>query len=453
MQCVQCQHDNASDAKFCNQCAAPFAPVCSACGHENPANAKFCHQCGAALRSTASAASSVQPMLPEAEAERRFHVLLRAVMELLQRERRVTYRALKHVFVLNDPLVAEIRDELTFKQFARDEAGKGLVWMGEAPPVVPREAVTPRAPATADTPAVVASPVISILPPPVTETRTPSIGPTGPTEAITPEALQDEPITTPELTRSAPQAERRQLTVMFCDLADSTTLSHQLDPEDLREVVRAYQTTAAEVIQQYDGHLAQYLGDGLLIYFGWPIAHEDDAQRAAYAGLGIVKAITTTLNPRLEREKGVQLTVRLGVHTGPVVVGEMGGGGRHENLASGETVNVAARLEGLAAPNTVLISSVTARLAEKAFVLEALGPQMLKGVADPMDVFRVLDAVQVQVDETASVGAPFLVGRDEEVGLLLRRWEQSKEGLGQVVFIRGEAGIGKSSLVATLAIM
>ncbi len=113
---------------------------------------------------------------------------------------------------------------------------------------------------------------------------------------------------------------------MFCDLADSTKLSQQLDPEDLREVVRAYQATAAEVIQQYEGHMSQYLGHGLLIYFGWPVAHEDDAQRALHSGLGIVEAITTTLNPRLEREKGVQLTVRLGVHTGLVVVGEMGGG-------------------------------------------------------------------------------------------------------------------------------
>ena len=119
------------------------------------------------------------------------------------------------------------------------------------------------------------------------------------------------------------------MTVMFCDLADSTRLAQQLDAEDLREVVRAYQATAAAVIQQYAGHIAQYLGDGLLVYFGWPVAHEDDALRGVHAGLGIVEAITTTLNPRLQREKGVQLAVRVGIHTGPVVVGEMGGGGRH----------------------------------------------------------------------------------------------------------------------------
>jgi class 3 adenylate cyclase/tetratricopeptide (TPR) repeat protein len=239
---------------------------------------------------------------------------------------------------------------------------------------------------------------------------------------------------------------------MFCDLADSTKLSQQLDPEDLREVVRAYQASAAEIIQQYEGHLAQYLGDGLLIYFGWPVAHEDDARRALHAGLEIVEAITTTLNPRLEQAKGVQLTVRLGVHTGPVVVGEMGGGRRHENLATGETVNIAARLEGLAAPNTVMISHVTARLVRDAFALEDLGPYELKGVAEPMPVFRVLRPTESRYDEDEHMpeGGAFLVGRDEEVGLLLRRWEQAKEGLGQVVLISGEAGIGKSSVVATI---
>ncbi len=239
---------------------------------------------------------------------------------------------------------------------------------------------------------------------------------------------------------------------MFCDLADSTKLSQQLDPEDLREVVRAYQHTSAEVIQRFEGYVAQHLGDGLLMYFGWPRAHEDDAQRALHTGLGIVEAITTTLNPRLEQEKGVQLTVRLGVHTGPVVVGEMGGGERLENLATGETVNIAARLEGLAQPNTVGMSSVTERLVRGAFTMEDLGTHTLKGVAEPMQVFRVLSPAEVHRDaeERMPDGGVFLVGRDEEVGLLLRRWEQSKDGLGQVVFISGEAGIGKSSLAATV---
>ena len=238
---------------------------------------------------------------------------------------------------------------------------------------------------------------------------------------------------------------------MFCDLVGSTDLSGKLDPEDLREVVRAYQETAVEVIQQCDGHIAQYLGDGLLIYFGWPRANENDAERAVYTGLEIPEAIAR-LNARWQTDYGVELAVRIGIHTGPVVVGEMGSGERHENLALGETVNIAARLEGLAQANTVVISRVTERLVRDAFVLEELGPQELKGVAEPMGIFRVLQPLDTVRDEDESLldGGVFLVGRDEEVGLLLRHWEQAKEGFGQVVYLSGEAGIGKSSLVATM---
>jgi class 3 adenylate cyclase len=382
------------------------------------------------------------------EAEARFQTALPAVIGLLQRERRVTYRRLKYIFTVDDALLEEIREELTFRRLAKDEDGKGLVWTGEIQPTGQPAIPIPSPPATADPMTVVSSPTAPTLPPPVTETRMPSHGPTGPAEAISTEALQDESVVQ-ESTHSAPEAERRQLTVMFCDLADSTKLSQQLDPEDLREVIRAYQDTAAEVIYHYEGYIAQYLGDGLLIYFGWPRAHEDDTQRALHTGLGIVEAITTTLNPRLEQDKGVQLAVRLGIHTGPVVVGEMGGGGRHEHLATGETTNIAARLEGLAQPNTVVIGHTTARLVEGAFALEDLGSHELKGVAEPMPVFRVLGLLEVhEDDEHVFAGAPFLVGRDEEVGLLLRRWEQSKAGHGQVVLISGEAGIGKSSLVS-----
>ena len=146
--------------------------------------------------------------------------------------------------------------------------------------------------------------------------------------------------------------------MLFCDLVDSTVLASQLDPEDLREVVRAYQDTCAKVIARFEGHIAQYLGDGLLVYFGYPLAHEDDAQRAVRAGLGIVEALGQ-LNTRLAQERGVQLAVRLGIHTGLVVVGEVGGGTRQEQLALGETPNLAARLQGLAAPNTLVISAAT----------------------------------------------------------------------------------------------
>jgi predicted ATPase/class 3 adenylate cyclase len=380
-------------------------------------------------------------------AEWRLQALLPEVMIRLQRERRVTYRTLKLIFGLNDTLLGDIRKELGLRRLAIDEDGEVLVWTGETQPVTPPVANVSSQATIVDT-TVVPSPA-GAAPSPVTEPRMPSNGPTAPAEAITTDVSQDQSVAPPDPVRSAPEAERRQLTVMFCDLADSTTLSQQLDPEDLRDVVRAYQSTATAVIQHYAGHIAQYLGDGLLIYFGWPVAHEDDAQRALHSGLGIVEAITTSLNPRLEQEKGVKLTVRLGVHTGPVVVGEMGGGGRHEHLATGETVNIAARLEGLAAPNTVVISNVTARLVQGAFGLEALGTRVLKGVAEPMGVFRVLRPLDTDRDQDESMpdGGVFLVGRDAEIGLLLRRWEQAKAGLGQVVLISGEAGIGKSSLV------
>src|SRR5262249_41775104 len=198
----------------------------------------------------------------------------------------------------------------------------------------------------------------------------------------------DDGLTVPASSLSAPEAERRQLTVLFCDLVGSTQLSGQLNPEDLRAVVRAYQEAASEVIARYEGHIAQYLGDGLLVYFGYPAAHEDDARRAVHTGLGIVQAIAT-LHTRLAAQHGVQLAVRLGIHTGPVVVGVMGGGGRHEHLALGETPNIAARLQGLAPTNTVVISAVTARLVHGTFILEDLGTHTLHGVAEPMAISRV----------------------------------------------------------------
>jgi class 3 adenylate cyclase len=158
---------------------------------------------------------------------------------------------------------------------------------------------------------------------------------------------------------------------MFCDLVDSTTLSGQLDPEEYRDVVRAYQRVCTEVIQRYDGHIAQLLGDGLLIYFGYPQAHEDDAHRAVRTGLGILAAMGD-LNTRLRQAQNIQLGVRLGIHTGLVVVGEMGGAGRQEQLALGETPNIAARIQGLAEPDTLVISADTYRLIQGYFECPAL---------------------------------------------------------------------------------
>src|ERR671937_889475 len=246
-------------------------------------------------------------------------------------------------------------------------------------------------------------------------------------------------------------AERRQLTVLFCDLVDSTALARQLDPEELREVVRAYQDTCAKVIGRFESHIAQYLGDGLLVYFGYPLAHEDDAPRAVRAGLGMVEAVGQ-LNTRLTQEQGVHLAVRLGIHTGLVVVGEVGGGTRQEQLALGETPNVAARLQGLAVPNTLVISAATFQLLGGVFACQPLGTPLLKGVAQPLAIYRVLyeSMARSRLEAIGSTGLTPLVGREQEVGLLLQRWAQVKEGMGQVVLLSGEAGIGKSRLVQVL---
>jgi predicted ATPase/class 3 adenylate cyclase len=266
--------------------------------------------------------------------------------------------------------------------------------------------------------------------------------------------LLEEPLDqsgSPPAAPHAPDAERRQLTVLFCDLVDSTVLASHMDPEDWREVVRAYQETCAKVIARYEGRIAQYLGDGLLVYFGYPQAHEDDAQRAVRAGLGMVEALGQ-LNAHLDRERGVQLAVRLGIHTGLVVVGEIGGGGKHEPLALGETPNVAARLQGIAAPNTLVISAATYHLLGGFFVCQSLGIPVLKGVAQPLKAYQVLyeSMARSRLEAAGPAGLTPLVGRAQEVALLWERWAQVKDGLGQVVLLSGEAGIGKSRLVQVL---
>jgi len=249
---------------------------------------------------------------------------------------------------------------------------------------------------------------------------------------------------------TAPEAERRQLTVMFCDLQGSTALSQQLDPEVLREVIRSYQEVCAGAVGRFEGHIAKYLGDGLLIYFGYPQAHEDDPQRAARAGLAILEDM---LGLNTQADKDLELAVRIGVHTGLVVAGEMGGGDTVEALAIvGETPNIAARLQEAAEPNTLVISDITAYLIQGFFLCEAMGFHDLKGISQPMELFRVVEesGAQTRFDVAAATQLTPLVGREQEVGLLMDRWEQVEEGLGQVVLVSGEAGIGKSRLLQAI---
>ena len=246
-------------------------------------------------------------------------------------------------------------------------------------------------------------------------------------------------------------AERRQLTVMFCDLVGSTQMSERLDPEDLREVIRAYQESAAQVIERFGGHIAQYLGDGLLVYFGHPLAHEDDAQRAVRAGLGIVAAMTD-LSARLMKKTQVRLSVRIGIHTGVVVVGEVGGGARHEQLALGDTPNLAARLQSLAEVGSVVLSEHTRQLAGQSFECRDLGSHVLKGVAEAVHVWQATGERRAESRfDAAHRGAPApMVGRDIELATALRAWDQVRVGNGQVVLVCGEPGIGKSRLLEAL---
>ena len=251
------------------------------------------------------------------------------------------------------------------------------------------------------------------------------------------------------LVGAGPQgAERRQLTVMFCDLVGSTGLAVQLDPEDWREVVRAYQSVCATVIHRFEGYIAQYLGDGILVYFGYPQAHEDDAQRAVRAGLEILEAMAA-LRTRIEREWDLPLAVRLGIRTGLVVVGEMGGDGRYEQLALGDTPNIAARIQARATPGTMVIGDTTYRLVQDHFACRELGLEMLRGIDEPMMLYQVVGELQasnrLETPETREQGA--LIGRDVELDRLVQLWRQVRTDGGRVALLSGEAGVGKTRLV------
>src|SRR5215470_1434537 len=306
-----------------------------------------------------------------------FYEMLEQVITLLQRHGRLSYRALKVQFALDDDRLDLLKEELLYAQYPiADDNGRGLVWTG--------------APGGVQEPA----------PPQSTQQ---------------PAAQQDQPTQAePPTEQRSPDAERRQLTVMFCDLVDSTKLSSQLDPEEYREMIHTYQQVCSESITRFDGHIAQLLGDGLLVYFGYPHAHEDDAQRAVRTGLGILDAMEA-LNNRIEHDKGIRLAVRLGVHTGLVVVGEMGSQGRQEPLALGQVPNVCSRIQGLAAPNTIAMSEATYRLVQGYFECQDLGAQVLRGVTESIHVYQVLreSGATSRLDVVQSRGLTPLVGREQ----------------------------------------
>jgi class 3 adenylate cyclase/predicted ATPase len=327
------------------------------------------------------------------------------VLELLQQEGRVAYRVLKRQFALDDDYIEDLKaDLIDAKRLAVDEDGKVLVWIGTA-----RVA-----------------------------------GATAQVAGAT--AANEQRVSSPHPLDVRPTAgERRQLTVQFIDLVGSTTLSQQLDPEDYHARVVAYQTACQRVITRYEGHIAQYLGDGVLVYFGYPAAHEEDVVRAVRSGMEIVTAVSQlAYTPPLQ--------VRLGIHTGPVVMGEIGAGEHTERLALGETPNLAARIQGQAEPGTVVLSAATRRLVAGLFECEELGPHTLKGTPVPVSLYRVVQESQAQsrFEVAVRTGLTPLVGREEELELLRRRWERAQAGEGQVVLLTGEPGIGKSRLVQTI---
>jgi class 3 adenylate cyclase/predicted ATPase len=335
-----------------------------------------------------------------------FYERLDAAADLLRRRGRVSYRALKREFDLDDAFLEDLRAELVdVQRVARDEGGTLLVWIGD------------ERPAAAPTP--------------------------------------DDPVPAPPAPASGGEAERRHVTVMFCDLVGSVALASRLDPEDLGQLLEAYGNAVDEVVRRFGGVIARRVGDSLLIYFGYPHAHEDDAERAVRAGLRIVGALRdlyARLGPALAALRDIPLQVRIGLHTGLAVMGAMGDGAHRDDMAAvGETPNLAARVQGLAEPDAVLFTEATHRLLRGRLVCVPLGSRSLKGITAPVQVYRALREPEV-ADGGEEAIAPLspLIGREREVGLLLDRWAQVVEGLGQVVLLSGEAGIGKSHLVHVL---
>jgi class 3 adenylate cyclase len=354
----------------------------------------------------------------------KFSELAAQVKAWLQNQERVSYRALQREFEIDDDYLADLKTELIDAQrVAVDEGGKVLVWIGEGVNDDTAGEKGKRGKGEKEDKSLGSS--VQLL---VSKDQS---------SASSPQTLDT------RLSDSRPDAaERRQLTVMFCDLVGSTALSERLDPEEYRELIQAYNEVCAAAIKRFDGHLAKYMGDGLLVYFGYPVAHEDDAQRAVRTGLAIVLAIQELAPPTLPKEVK-EIQVRIGIHTGLVIAGEMGAGDTREPLAIvGETPNLAARLQALAEPNTVFISAATHRLVRGYIACRSLGPQMLKGLSIPVNVYEVQNesGIQSRFDLAVTTGLTPLVGRTEELALLEKRWEQVKNGEGQVVLLCGEAG-------------
>lgn len=367
-----------------------------------------------------------------------FFELLAVAKWLLERRRRISYRTLKRELRLDDETLENLRHELIVgARLARDDDGQAVVWTGCVElPEAPSGALSRKMPSSVPSSVASGDSVDSAI----------ALTPLGRAEPLD---VVSSPSSPPSL---SPEAERRQLTVMFCDLVGSTALSTKLDPEDLREVITSFQNECREAIERYAGFIARYMGDGMLVYFGYPQAHEDDAERAVRTGLDIIDSMGE-LNANIGKAHDIALAVRIGVATGPVVVGDIIGQGAAEEAAVvGETPNLAARLQAVAEPNQVIIAPGTHQLLGALFEYEDAGTHRLKGIDKPVAAWRVVREGDIDSRyEAKRIGGGLpLVGRQEELGLLLRSWEASKEGHGQAVLMQGEAGIGKSRLIEAL---
>ena len=343
-----------------------------------------------------------------------FYAILDQIVDLLRQRQRVTYRALQRQFQLDDAFLEDVKVELIKGQrLAVDEDGEVLVWIGDA--------------GTAPVP-------ISV--PAETPGRTPL--------TYTPPYLAEKILTS----RSALEGERKQVTVLFVDVSGFTSLSERLDPEDVHSLMnRAFELMLAEV-HRYEGTVNQFLGDGIMALFGAPIAHEDHAQRAVHAALGIRQALEG-YQAELQSRQGISFQVRQGLNTGLVVVGSIGNDLRMDYTAVGDTTNVAARLQAAADPGRILIAEATHRLVAGYFHTRSLGDLALKGKAEPVGAWEVISAriARTRLEVEAERGLTPFVGRERELQLLFECFEQAKAGHGQVVFIAGEPGIGKSRLL------
>jgi len=326
--------------------------------------------------------------------------------ETLRENGRVSLRALQREFDLDDGALADLIEELVDVQQVAERSERVLAWCGEAEPAAPARTQKPAAETSE--------------PPPAVEPASAARSDAGPaTQAESPDS-----------------AERRQLTVMFCDLVGSTALAARVDPEEFRRIVHEYRSVCVEATKRFEGHVAQYLGDGVLIYFGYPIADEDAASRAIRAGLEIQRELG-------ERPEVSQVGARVGIHTGLVVVDD-------DALALGNTTNLAARIEAAAEPGSVVVSDTTLGLCRGSFLTHDLGPHELKGIDGPVALHRVDAVLQVRSGLDAEVSSLPMVGRDRELGLVIDRWEQAREGYGQVALVSGEPGVGKSRLIEAL---